>query len=93
MAAIQCNCVQLPVAAGLLPHGLGGLAQLLQNEGLFVPQGSAWLLLLALFLLLALSGKDPKWVYYLNILPCPLGGKRLSVGPSGPSSPHLLLFR
>ena len=86
--------MQLPVAAGLLPQGLGGLAQLLQNEGLFpLPQGSTWLLLLALFLLLALSGKDPKWLCYLDILPCPLGEKRLSVGPSGPSSPHLLFFR
>lgn len=93
MAAIRCNCVRLPVAAGLLPHGLGGLTQLLQSEGLILPQGSAWLLLLALFLLLALSGKDPKWVCYLEILPCPLGDKRLSVGPSGPSSPHLFFFR
>lgn len=76
-----------------MPHGLGVLASLLQTTSPLVPEGSTWLLLLALFLLLALAKNDSEWACYLQLLPCPLNAKGISVSPSGPSTPHLLFFR
>ena len=81
------------VDAGLMPHGLSALANLVQAGSPLVPEGSAWLLLLALFLLLALAKNDSEWACYLQLLPCPLNAKGMCVYPSGPSTPHLLFFR
>ncbi|DBB14687.1 TPA: hypothetical protein ACH3X3_004309 [Trebouxia sp. C0006] len=80
------------VDAGLMPHGLSALANLVQAGSPLVPEGSAWLLLLALFLLLALAKNDSEWACYLQLLPCPLNAKGMCVYPSGPSTPHLLFF-
>jgi len=81
------------VDAGLMPHGVSALANLLQAGSPLVPEGSTWLLLLALFLLLALANNDSEWACYLQLLPCPLNAKGMCVYPSGPSTPHLLFFR
>ncbi len=81
------------VDAGLMPHGLSVLANLLQAGSPLVPEGSTWLLLLALFLLLALANNDLEWACYLQLLPCPLNAKGVCVYPLGPSTPHLLFFR
>lgn len=81
------------VNAGLMLHGLSALANLLQAGSPLVPEGSTWLLLLALFLLLALAKSDSAWACYLQLLPPPLNAKEMCVYPSGPASPHLLFFR
>ncbi|KAL0044661.1 hypothetical protein WJX82_004638 [Trebouxia sp. C0006] len=60
------SCISVETAAeylhtnssSLMPHGLSALANLVQAGSPLVPEGSAWLLLLALFLLLALAKND-----------------------------------
>ena len=80
-------------AAGFLPHGLQHLTSLLHSKSPLIPEGSQWLLVLALYLLQQLLLPQSNFAAYLHVLPTPLGSVRPSVCPSGPPSANVLYFK